>query len=215
MNIPSPTCSRSRAMRPCASANGTWATSRNSCRRARLRPLSRPALFQRHGRRMGRRAGQPPAKRTPPLPLVRDEKVIETLKPADQDRLTERYTDEAMKFITAQQGRAVLPVSAAHGRPCAAASRQSFQGKSANGRYGDWVEEVDWSTGRVLDTLRELEARREHARGLHQRQRPVADPGQRRRRGRPAARRQGRHLRRRRARADDRLVARPHPGRQR
>jgi arylsulfatase A-like enzyme len=33
---------------------------------------------------------------------------------------------------------------------------RAFQGKSANGRYGDWVEEVDWSTGRVLDTLRKL-----------------------------------------------------------
>jgi membrane-anchored protein YejM (alkaline phosphatase superfamily) len=32
----------------------------------------------------------------------------------------------------------------------------AFKGKSANGRYGDWVEEVDWSVGRVLDTLREL-----------------------------------------------------------
>ena len=31
-----------------------------------------------------------------------------------------------------------------------------FKGKSANGTYGDWVEEADASTGRVLDTLREL-----------------------------------------------------------
>jgi arylsulfatase A len=34
---------------------------------------------------------------------------------------------------------------------------KAFEGKSKNGRYGDWVEEVDWSTGRVLDTLRELQ----------------------------------------------------------
>ena len=32
----------------------------------------------------------------------------------------------------------------------------AFQGKSANGRFGDWVEEVDASVGRVLDTVREL-----------------------------------------------------------
>jgi arylsulfatase A-like enzyme len=32
----------------------------------------------------------------------------------------------------------------------------AFRGKSANGRFGDWVEEVDWSVGRILDTLREL-----------------------------------------------------------
>jgi len=33
---------------------------------------------------------------------------------------------------------------------------KAFEGKSANGRFGDWVEEVDWSVGRVLGTLREL-----------------------------------------------------------
>src|SRR5579883_2700072 len=38
-------------------------------------------------------ADVPAGRRKPPLPLVRDEKVIETLKPADQDRLTQRYTD--------------------------------------------------------------------------------------------------------------------------
>ena len=31
-----------------------------------------------------------------------------------------------------------------------------FRGKSANGIYGDWVEEVDWSVGRVLDKVKEL-----------------------------------------------------------
>src|SRR5947207_12036148 len=39
------------------------------------------------------------------MPLVRDEKVIELLTGDDQDRLTERYTDEAVKFITENQKR--------------------------------------------------------------------------------------------------------------
>jgi arylsulfatase A-like enzyme len=34
---------------------------------------------------------------------------------------------------------------------------EAFQGKSENGIYGDWVEEVDWSVGQVLDTVRQLE----------------------------------------------------------
>ena len=90
----------------------------------------------------------------PPLPLVRDEKVIEA--PADQDMLTARYTEEAVKFITANQDHPFFlyfPHTAVHVplHPGAA-----FKGKSANGRYGDWVEEVDWSVGRVLDTVREL-----------------------------------------------------------
>jgi len=90
----------------------------------------------------------------PPLPLMRDQEVIEA--PADQDTLTSRYTEEAVKFITANKDHPFflyLPHTAVHVplHPGAA-----FKGKSANGTYGDWVEEVDWSVGRVLDTLREL-----------------------------------------------------------
>ena len=156
----------------------------------------------------------PQAKRKPPLPLVRDDKVIETLKPADQDRLTERYTDEAVKFIRDHKDSPFflyLPHTAVH-VPLHPGAK--FKGKSANGTYGDWVEEADASTGRVLDTLRELKLEENTLVDLHQRQRPLADAGQERRRGRPAARRQGRHLRGRRARADHRLVARPHRRRQ-
>src|SRR5205823_2317132 len=35
-----------------------------------------------------------------------------------------------------------------------------FRGKSANGTYGDWVEELDWSVGQVLDTVRALRLER-------------------------------------------------------
>jgi arylsulfatase A len=90
----------------------------------------------------------------PPLPLLRDQKVIEA--PADQDTLTARYTDEAVKFITTNKDHPFflyLPHTAVHVplQPGAV-----FKGKSANGTYGDWVEEVDWSVGRVLNTLKEL-----------------------------------------------------------
>ena len=90
----------------------------------------------------------------PPLPLVRDGKVIEA--PAVQDTLTARYTAEAVKFITAHQDRPFflyLPHTAVH---VPLHPGKDFQGKSANGKYGDWVEEVDWSVGRVLDTLKDL-----------------------------------------------------------
>jgi arylsulfatase A-like enzyme len=33
---------------------------------------------------------------------------------------------------------------------------ERFRGKSANGRYGDAVEELDWSTGEILKTLKRL-----------------------------------------------------------
>ena len=32
---------------------------------------------------------------------------------------------------------------------------QDFVGKSKNGTYGDWVEEVDWSVGKVLEALKQ------------------------------------------------------------
>ncbi|MEA3211641.1 MAG: arylsulfatase [Chthoniobacter sp.] len=92
----------------------------------------------------------------PPLPLLRDEKVIETVSASQQDRLTERYTDEAVSFIRAHAEAPFflyLPHSAVH-VPLHPGAK--FRGQSANGTYGDWVEEVDWSIGRVLDTLREL-----------------------------------------------------------
>jgi arylsulfatase A len=101
-------------------------------------------------------ADVPASKRKPPLPLVRDEQVIETLKPADQDRLTQRYTDEAVKFIRDHKKGPFflyLPHTAVH---VPLHPGKGFRGKSANGTYGDWVEEADASTGRILDTLRDL-----------------------------------------------------------
>ncbi|MEI7731174.1 MAG: sulfatase [Verrucomicrobiota bacterium] len=90
------------------------------------------------------------------VPLMRDEKVIELLTGPDQDQLTERYTEEALKFIRENQSRPFylyLPHTAVH---VPIHPGDKFKDKSKNGRYGDWVEEVDWSVGRVLDTLREL-----------------------------------------------------------
>lgn len=94
--------------------------------------------------------------RRPPLPLLRDDNVLETLAPADQDRITERYTDEAVKFLREHKDSPFflyLPHTAVH-VPLHPGAK--FRGHSANGTYGDWVEEADTSTGRVLDTLRAL-----------------------------------------------------------
>jgi arylsulfatase A-like enzyme len=90
------------------------------------------------------------------VPLLRDEKVAELLTGEAQSRIVERYTDEAVRFIRESRERPFflyLPHTAVHVPVHAGAA---FAGKSANGRFGDWVEEVDWSTGKVLDTLRDL-----------------------------------------------------------
>ncbi len=90
------------------------------------------------------------------VPLLRDDKVAELLTDATQSEIVERYTKEAVGFITANKDKPFflyLPHNAVH-TPIHAGEK--FRGKSANGRFGDWVEEVDWSVGQVLDTLREL-----------------------------------------------------------
>jgi arylsulfatase A len=91
----------------------------------------------------------------PPLPLLRNEEVIEA--PTEQDTLTKRYTEEAIEFIKRNKDRPFfiyLPHTMVHD-PLHAGDE--FRGKSANGRYGDAVEEIDWYTGRMLKTLKELD----------------------------------------------------------
>jgi arylsulfatase A-like enzyme len=90
------------------------------------------------------------------VPLLRDNQVAELLTDEAQTTVTERYTDEAVAFVRAHRDRPFFlyfPHTAVHTPIVPGAA---FQGKSANGRFGDWVEEVDASVGRVLDALREL-----------------------------------------------------------
>ncbi len=90
------------------------------------------------------------------VPLVRDDKVAELLTDTQQSKIVERYTDEAVGFIRTNKDKPFflyLPHTAVH-TPIHAGEK--FRGKSGNGQFGDWVEEVDWSVGRVLDTLRDL-----------------------------------------------------------
>jgi len=99
--------------------------------------------------------GSEQRKQNPPLPLMRNEKVIEA--PADQNTLTKRYTEEVIKFITANKDKpffVYLPHTMVH-NPVHASEK--FRGKSANGGYGDATEEIDWSTGEILATLRKLD----------------------------------------------------------
>jgi arylsulfatase A-like enzyme len=86
-------------------------------------------------------------------PLLRDDKVIELLTDEQQSRIVERYTEEAVRFITANKDKPFflyLPHTAIH---TPIYPGEAFRGKSSNGRVGDWIEEIDCSTGKVLDTL--------------------------------------------------------------
>jgi arylsulfatase A len=109
-----------------------------------------PALLAGHG---GDETGLK-ANQQPPLPLLKDTRVIARVKPDEQQGIVQTYTTAAVEFITTNADRPFflyLPHTAVHfpiwpGR--------EWAGRSPHGYYSDWVEEVDWSVGQVLDALR-------------------------------------------------------------
>ncbi|MDQ3439588.1 MAG: sulfatase [Planctomycetota bacterium] len=89
-----------------------------------------------------------------PLVYMRGEEVIE--QKVVQREITGLYTDESLKFIRANEGNPFF-LYLAHNMPhTPIAASDRFKGKSAGGLYGDAVEELDDSTGRILDLLTEL-----------------------------------------------------------
>jgi arylsulfatase A-like enzyme len=94
-----------------------------------------------------------------PTLLLRGDEAVED--PVDQTTLTARYTEAATQFIREhREGPFFLYL--AHNFPHVPlfASNQ-FKDKSRRGLYGDVVEELDWSVGQVLKTLRELAIERQ------------------------------------------------------
>ena len=87
------------------------------------------------------------------VPLMRNEEVIEY--PCDQTTLTQRYTEEAVKFIEENKNKPFflyLPHTMPH-IPLFASEK--FKGKSERGLYGDTIEEIDWSVGEIMKSLRD------------------------------------------------------------
>jgi len=76
--------------------------------------------------------------------------------PVVQRTLTQRYTAESIKFIEENKHRPFF-LYLAHTMPhIPLSASQGFQGRSKAGLYGDVIEEIDWSTGRILNIIREL-----------------------------------------------------------
>ena len=87
------------------------------------------------------------------VPLIRGRKLIEV--PADQELLTKRYTQEAVKWIGTNKDKPFF-LYLAHNMPHAPVfASKAFQGKSKGGRFGDTVEEIDWSVGQVMKAIKE------------------------------------------------------------
>jgi len=88
------------------------------------------------------------------VPLMRDLKIVE--RPADQTTITRRYAEEAVAFIKKNKDEKFF-LYLPHSLPHVPLFRsKEFEGKSLRGLYGDVIEEIDWSVGHVLQTLRDL-----------------------------------------------------------
>ena len=92
----------------------------------------------------------------PDLPLVQNDRVIEA--PVDLTTTTRRYVEEAIGFMTENKDRPFF-LYFPHNLPGSRAVPvvdDRFRGRSANGSWGDSVEEIDWSVGEIIDALKQL-----------------------------------------------------------
>jgi arylsulfatase A len=97
------------------------------------------------------------------VPLIRSEiagdgyhdEIVE--RPSDQRTLTKRYTQEAVAFIERSKDEPFLlyvPYTMPH---TPIFRSDAFADKSLGGRYGDVIEELDWSVGEIVKKLEALE----------------------------------------------------------
>ena len=96
----------------------------------------------------------PRYKKAPELPLFENREIIES--DPDQKLLTKRYTEKAISFIKENKNEPFFlyyPNNFPH-TPLHAST--SFADSSKRGLYGDVVQEIDWSVGEILKTLKDL-----------------------------------------------------------
>ena len=100
----------------------------------------------------GRDTNRQPRSENYTVPLLRNGQVVE--QPVQQDTLTKRYTEEAVRYIRAHRDKPFF-LYVAHAMPHVPLFRsREFAGRSAAGLYGDVVEELDWSVGEIVTELR-------------------------------------------------------------
>jgi arylsulfatase len=115
--------------------------------------LGRPQAYLPTNRGFDEYFGIPYSNDMTPRVLMHNTDVVE--QTADLSTLTARYTEQARKFIAQSKGSPFflyMPHTFPH-IPLEASAR--FRGKSAEGLYGDVVEEIDWSVGQVAEALKQ------------------------------------------------------------
>ena len=100
---------------------------------------------------MGRQFSQ---ELSPPLPLLRDEDVIE--QQPDQASLTERYLEEAIRFIRDSRQTPFLLYFAHMYVHLPLYVQERFERESRNGRYGAAVACIDWAMGVLMYEIKRM-----------------------------------------------------------
>lgn len=94
-----------------------------------------------------------PTAKFPDLPLIDGEAIV--ARNPDQSRLTQDYTSRAISFITRHKAQPFF-VYVPHSMPHVPLfASEAFRGRSSVGLYGDVIEELDNSVGRILATLKD------------------------------------------------------------
>ena len=95
--------------------------------------------------------------RWPPLPLLENETVKQA--PVDRNELTRDYTLKALDFIDQNQEVPffLYMPQAMPGSTATPFASEQFRGRSKNGAWGDSIEELDWSIGKIMDKLVDLD----------------------------------------------------------
>ena len=88
-----------------------------------------------------------------PLPVYRNNHIVG--QDPEQTALTQNYTQDTIAFIKENKDNPFF-IYLAHPMPHTPLyASKAFRGKTSRGIYGDVMEEVDWSVGEIMKTLKE------------------------------------------------------------
>lgn len=92
----------------------------------------------------------------PPLPLIENTTVIDTVDEAIQKNMTRLLTQKTINFIEKNKENPFF-ITLSHPMPHVPLYvSDEFEGKSKRGLYGDVMMELDWSTGEIIKALKDL-----------------------------------------------------------
>jgi arylsulfatase A len=88
------------------------------------------------------------------VPLMQNETVLE--RPANQNTITRRYTEKSIEFIKSNKDKPFF-LYLAHNLPhIPLFVHDEYRGSSQRSLYGDVIQEIDWSVGQILETVKDL-----------------------------------------------------------